>query len=149
MILGDYAPDTTKRQLNLLSESLKSIPIKIETILRLHPLCPKMNEFSSFQITDEKLDKLFEEFNIIYTSNSTSAAIDAYCAGKQVISYFDADELNLSSLRGLPNTKTVNNSQELAKALLLALEINNSHIVDISKVFEISSTLNLWKKFLI
>jgi surface carbohydrate biosynthesis protein (TIGR04326 family) len=47
----------------------------------------------------------------------TSAAVDAYCKGIQVISFFRSDTLNLSPLRGLKGVQFVDNPKELKKAL--------------------------------
>jgi len=55
--------------------------------------------------------------DIVYSSAVTSAAVDAYCTGKPVITILDGKSLNMSPLRGVSGVHFVSNAKELAIAI--------------------------------
>ncbi|MBU0545449.1 MAG: carbohydrate biosynthesis protein, partial [Proteobacteria bacterium] len=62
----------------------------------------------------------FAYCDVVFTSNITSAAVDACCAGIPVVQMLDGYTFNMSPLRGLKGVMYVANPIELAKALLNA-----------------------------
>ena len=54
---------------------------------------------------------------MVYTSNITAAAVDAYSAGVPVVSVLDGEAFNMSPLRGLAGVTYVIGPGELAHAL--------------------------------
>jgi surface carbohydrate biosynthesis protein (TIGR04326 family) len=63
------------------------------------------------------LAELLADCDVAFTSNITSAAVDAYCASIPVVSVLDGDAFNMSPLRGLAGVVYVTNPTKLADAL--------------------------------
>src|SRR6202035_5682216 len=68
-------------------------------------------------VTTEPLEKILPNFGVAYSANMTSAALDAYLGGLEVIVMLDDTQLNLSPLRGQPGVTFVSTPGELAAAL--------------------------------
>ena len=73
-----------------------------ELTVKPHPACPiSFSDYPelTFKLSDQPLSDLLGHYDVVYTSSVTSAAVDAYSAGLQVISFVDPTTLNLSPLR--------------------------------------------------
>jgi surface carbohydrate biosynthesis protein (TIGR04326 family) len=152
LVLGDYLPENTRKQMLVLQNAYQLIPLKdkLKLIVKPHPMCPIVAEDFpelNMTITDKPIDNLINCCFIAYTSSVTSAAVDAYCAGKNVISLLDPTGLNLSPLRKSYNALFVRTGGELLKALKNSDEIkkNNSQS---GKYFYLDKNLPKWKKLL-
>lgn len=122
LILGDYLLSVTRQQIKWLMAAVPMLlpDTHFNFIVKPHPLCPVIaNEYPSLQlqITDAPLADLFGDCDMVYTSNVTSASVDAYCAGITVVSVLDGDAFNMSPLRGLAGVTYVTSPSELADAL--------------------------------
>ena len=65
------------------------------------------------RVETNQLKQVIEEYQVVYASSTTSAAIDAYCSGIPVVALIDGTQLNLSPLRGLKGVKFVINGKQL------------------------------------
>lgn len=77
----------------------------------------KRVSFLQFKVFQEPIVNLLQDADIVYTSNITSAAVDAYCFGIPVISVLDGSSLNMSPLLGMDHVTFVSTPQELSGAL--------------------------------
>ena len=88
---------------------------------------------------------LLRNCDVTFTSNITSAAVDAYCLGVPVIQKLDGNEFNMSPLRGLDNVVYVRNSVELATALSKTKQHKLAVTVP---YFCLDNTLSRWRDVL-
>ncbi len=149
LILGDYSAPITRQQMQWLTAAASLLPADTCYIIKSHPNCPvKESDYPSLHLQDLSLPlaDLLHQCDVVYSSNITSGAVDAYCAGIPVVSMLDGNALNLSPLRGLRNVTYVTNHKELAQALRSVLECD-----DIDKVepyFCLDRKMPRWKKCL-
>ena len=119
----------------------------LELTVKPHPACPiNPADYTeiNFEISDQPLSDLLNLFDVAYTSCLTSAAVDAYCAGLQVISVLDPTALNLSPLRGITGVKFVSSARDLHNALL---EISSQSHEDAKRInyFYVDPSLPRWR----
>ena len=120
LILGDYLSEVTNRQMKFLSDAVQDLPIDIEILVKAHPACPINPEdwpSINLRIANNSLDLLTNEYDIAFTSNATAAAVDAYLAGKFVLTMVEPDSFNMSPLIGYPGVQFVGTSDELISCL--------------------------------
>lgn len=121
LVLTDSVPSATHRQLQWLQEAAPSLPASIRCVVRPHPYCPvRAGDYPGLpmQLTDTPLSVLLGDCDVAYTSNTTNAAVDAYCMGVPVVSVLDGQSFNMSPLRGLAEgVRFVRSPQELAEVL--------------------------------
>ncbi len=121
LVLGDYLPAVTRQQMQWLVDAAPLLPLDTIYVVKPHPNCPiKTGDYSSLQLlmTSAPLKELLSECNVAYTSNITTAAVDAYYSGLQVVSVLDSNSFNMSPLRGMEGVMYATNPTELAEALL-------------------------------
>lgn len=122
LILGDYFPAITKRQMQWLAAAACKLPSDTRYIVRPHPMCPiDSAEYPALrcQVSDAPLGDLLRDCDVAFTGNITSAAVDAYIAGVPVVSMLDGKTLNLSPLRDLEGVSFVTDVEGLVAALVL------------------------------
>jgi len=122
LILGDISEQVTFNQLKILADSIPYLLEGYSFVLRLHPACPiNLDQFKLKNLTlstlNESLADLLKGADLVYTSNSTSAAIEAYSANLPVISVYDEDGFNMSPLKKI-GAIYVNSGVQLAKAII-------------------------------
>jgi surface carbohydrate biosynthesis protein (TIGR04326 family) len=120
LILGDYFPANTIKMLELLEAAVAQMSVQVEFTVKSHPsYAVKLANYPSLhlQAVDKPLDQILHGFDIAYSSNVTSAALDAYLSGLAVVVMLDAAELNFSPLRGQPGVRFVSTAGELNEAL--------------------------------
>lgn len=125
LVLGDYLPSITHQQMQFLAEAAPLLPPGICYVVKPHPNCPvRASDYPTLQIqvTGASLSDLLSDCDVAFTSNITSAAVDAYGAGVLVLSVLDGGAFNMSPLRGLGGVIYVTSSRELAHALSHTLE---------------------------
>lgn len=117
LICGDSLRDVTKHMLVCLESAAKGIKRTIRYIYKPHPNCNlNVDEITSLSIETKTspLVELMPYCDMVYASNITSAAVDAYLAGLLLVQMLDGNKFNLSPLRGLQKIKYVSQSSELA-----------------------------------
>lgn len=121
LVCGDVMPQVTKQMMSWLESIAGELPATFSFTVKPHPSCTiKARDYPalSFELTNKPLSELFASFDLVFASNITSAAADAYCSGLPVIQVLDGDSLNMSPLRGLHGVVYVRTAKELAQALL-------------------------------
>ena len=120
LILGDYLLTNTIKQLEWVVSAQSVITNKPIYTFKPHPVCPIESELYPtlrLKIVTGSFADLFNDCDVVFTSNFTSSAVDAYSAGVPVITMIDGDTFNMSPLTGLKGVFFVRNPQELAAAL--------------------------------
>lgn len=123
LVCGDFLSATNYKILSWLSIAAQSLPPDTSYVFKPHPAYPvNLSDFRSLPLimTDAPLTELFAECDVIFTSNSTAVAVDAYCSGIPVVQVLDGNTFNMSPLRGLKDMVYVTNPMELVEALLKA-----------------------------
>ena len=148
LAMGDYIPQNTQLQMQLLEQAANLLPKDTLFIIKPHPSCPvdpadypELN----MTLTTEPLSNLLATCDVAYSSSLTAASVDAYIAGIPVISVLDPSKLNMSPLRGCDGVVFVNTSQELAMALKNTKPSNPQK----NSFFMLDPDLTSWKKLLI
>lgn len=149
LILGDIASSSTTRLLQLLQSAIPHISADLAFTMKPHPKWTvKPENFPSLRlkVNTSPLADILAEFDIAYSTNLTSAAVDAYLAGLSVIVMLDPTELNFSPLRGQPGVRFVNTPAELAAALQ-PRENSDVHR-EIDDFFFLAADFHRWRRLL-
>ncbi len=91
--------------------------------IKPHPFCPVddlLREMSlpvPVNVAGHRLDVLFQDADVVYAANSTSAAVEAAWFGLPLILTAALDGLNLSPLKGLKGVTFIANAGQLAQSL--------------------------------
>ena len=120
LVLTDALPLTTTKMLKLLETTVLHAPSLASFTVKSHPLyLVKSSDYPSLKLKVVKnpLEEILSDFDIVYSSHETSASLDAYMIGLQVVVALGQTELNLSPLRGQPGVRFVSTPEELAEAL--------------------------------
>ena len=152
LVMGDYSMANNIQLLECLQNALLIDNFEIDITFKHHPACPiEPQDFPdiNFNQTDESMKELLPKFNIVYTSNPTSASIDAIFSGKPVISIVDPKKLNLSPLRNQPGAFFACSPEELCFILKNFNSLLNDDFHNIkSTFFNLDSSLPLWDKLI-
>ena len=149
LILGDYVVSNTSLQMKLLREIADDLS-NIELTLKPHPACPIVAaDYPELKLerSDQSLSDLLGHFDIAYTSSATSAAVDAYSAGLQVISVLDPTALNLSPLRGVAGVRFVSTAEMLRDALF-EMPSRTGYVQERVNYFNLDKSLPRWQALL-
>ena len=148
LVLGDYDKNNTDFQMKLLSDASNLLNHSVKFIVKPHPSCPiKKSDYPeiNLKIVDNPISELIDDCAVVYTSCLTSAALDAYYFGKNVLSARDPIGLNLSPLRGAKSAVFVSTGQELADLLSNINKLNEPKS-QVNDFFYLDHKLLKWKK---
>ena len=148
LVCGDFLQTTNLKILAWLELAAKSLPKDTVYLFRSHPAYPlKLDNYLKLKLkrSNDSLADLLRNCDVTFTSNITSAAVDAYCLGVPVIQMLDGNEFNMSPLRGLDNVVYVRNSVELATALSKTKQHKLAVTVP---YFCLDNTLSRWRDVL-
>jgi surface carbohydrate biosynthesis protein (TIGR04326 family) len=150
LVLGDYLISNTHRQLYMLEQAVSLIEFNLEIVVKPHPNCPiQPSDYPNIKIliTQEPIEKLLTECDVSFTSEVTSAAVDAYCSGIPIVSVL-GNTLNLSPLLGHSEVSFATTPEELAAALKSAKKaphrLSNQH-----EFFTLDLELPRWRNLLL
>ncbi len=150
LVLCDYLPKNTQHQLRLLEIATSFISKEINIIVKPHPAHPVNPEDYpglKMAVSMAPVSILLLECDVAYTSNSTSAAVDAYCMGVPVVSALDSNGLNFSPLRGYVGVLFAKYPEELS-LMLTSVALTGRAYTGRNSFFTIDSALPRWKKLL-
>jgi len=148
LVLGDYFPEVTRRQMELLLAAACCLPPDTRYIVKPHPAgVIKAGDYPSLQLhmTSSPLVELLSDCDVVFTGNITSAAVDAYCFGVPVVSVLDGSTFNMSPLRGMKGVAYVTSPDELAVALSSAKQRERMLA---EPYFCLGKDLQRWRKLL-
>ena len=150
LVLGDYSKIKTIFQLRLLEEAFINVQKKINIIFKPHPARPmNLAKFPklSIQSAIQPMHILLNWADITFSSESTSAVVEAYMVGKEILIACNNKDLNLSPLKDFKNVYFVDNAKALAQHLNSFSVVNT---IDEKRVelFYLDKGLPKWKKLL-
>lgn len=148
LVFGDYLTSATRQQMQWMETAAKSLPSNTQYIAKPHPFCAiNSGDYPSMKmsVTNAPLAELLADCDVVFTSNLTSAAVDAYCTGLPVVSVLDSNSFNMSPLRGLEGVVYVTNPTELADALRNAC--SREHVMA-KPFFCLDKALPRWRRLL-
>lgn len=148
LVCGDFLSSTNHKILSWLAIAVQSLPPETSYVLKPHPAYSiRLSDFPHLplRISDTPLAELLADCDVVFTSNITSAAVDAYCSGIPVIQMLDGNAFNMSPLRGLKGVVYVTNPMELAETLRNA---RNRERVVAKPYFYLDEELPRWRKLL-
>lgn len=120
LILGDYMASATIELLQLLEKATHYISATMTYTIKSHPnFIVNKDDFPllRLEVTMDPLEEILHNYDISYSSNMTSAAVDAYFSGLPSIVILDKIGLNFSPLRGQNNVYFVSAPDKLAELL--------------------------------
>lgn len=148
LVCGDFLAATNKKILSWLEFAAKSLPQDTIYTFKPHPAYPlNPADYTKFklEISNASLSDLLVKSDVAFTSNITSAAVDAYCIGVPVIQMIDVENFNTSPLRGLDNVKFVSNPLELTNTLS---DIKKIETLPSEAYFFLGNELLRWRRLL-
>jgi len=151
LVLGDYLPSNTELQMRLLVDALRLLPANSRITIKPHPACPiDVKEYPEMglEMANDPISVLLQNCDVAYTSNLTSAAVDAYLENVPVITVLDPNTLNLSPLRGCDDVYFVSTSEQLARAIATA-KLNPKPSGTKLDYFTLDMALPLWQELLL
>lgn len=150
LILGDYKPSSAIKMLQLLEASVSYMPIPATYAMKPHPnyLVTSADYPSLYlKVVMGSLGEIMHEYDVAYSSNMTSAAVDAYLAGLPVVVMLEDAELNFSPLRGQSGVHFVSTPEQLASALQTAGHCQVKYR-DHNEFFFLDPKLSRWQRLL-
>ena len=149
LICADFRKNPTLRMLSLLDAAEKVSPSNNIYIFKPHPAYNmNLSVYSKMEIhiNNGPIADALAECDLVFASNTTSAAVDAYCQGIPVIQIMEESGLNFSPLRGLPGVTYITNVTELVSGL----KGPTINISDLTKknYFYLDDALPRWKEIL-
>lgn len=148
LVCGDFLAETNRRILAWLEIAARSLPHDTIYVFKPHPAYPLNsadNPVLKLEMSEAPLADLLADCDVVFTSNITSAAVDAYCAGISVIQMLDGNTFNMSPLRGLKDVVYVTNPMELAEAIRTAPQ-RERRVAE--PYFYLDEALPRWRKLL-
>lgn len=120
LVLGDHKASGTIKMLQLLEQATPRISARATYTVKPHPnYLVKAADYPALhlRVVTDFLSDILHNYDIAYSCNATSAAVDAYLASLPVVVMLDEAELNFSPLRGQTDVHFVGTPHELADAL--------------------------------
>lgn len=148
LICGDYNLSANYQILDWLRDASLNLPSDISYSFKPHPSTQvSLDGYKSLNIdiTNDLLTELLPYYDMVLTSNTSSAAVDAYVFGLPVIQVLTGAMFNMSPLRGLEGANFVTNSIELVKVILGYSRSKNEKL---TPYFFLDKSLKRWKKLL-
>ena len=148
LVCGDILPAASRQMMRWIETAANDLPDNTCYTVKPHPAFDiKASDYPSLKlrITNAPLMELLPDCDIVFTSNITSAAVDAYCFGIPVVSVLDGNTFNMSPLRGLKGVVYITKKAELVAALLNVKQ--REHVAG-TPYFCLDNGLPRWRKLL-
>ena len=148
LVLGDFFTHLTEKIIKLVIDSQVLSGDRRKILFKPHPLnLDKWSELvgDNFTLTNAPLSELFDLCSIVIAPSASTAALEAYCANKLVVSILEPSTLNFTPLRGVENAMFAKNRNELAKILRSTPKVSLS---DRQQLFYTDSNLSRWNQAL-
>ncbi len=148
LVCGDFLAATNRQLVAWLEIAVQSLPPETVLVFKPHPACPfdpAKHPALKLKMSEAPLTELLAACDVVFASNTTSAAVDAYCAGIPLVQMLEGANFNMSPLRGLPGVRYVTTPDALAGALCIARQ---SEALVAEPYFCLDPALPRWKKLL-
>jgi surface carbohydrate biosynthesis protein (TIGR04326 family) len=150
LILGEGLPLGTIEMLQLLEAAVPHLSGRVSFTMKPHPAYQvKSLDYPSLnlKVTMDPLEEILDNYDVAYSTNLTSAVIDAYLVGLTAVVRLNEEGLNYCPLRGQPDVCFVSTPEELAKALHIK-DQNERDRPDSNDFFFLDPELPRWRKLL-
>ena len=150
LVLGDYSYKSTVFQLSLLENAFSKIQRDLSIRFKAHPACPiNIAQYAklNMKLVTEPLNEILNWADVTFSSESTSAAVDSFISGKEVLIALNFKALNFSPLKDFKNVYFFGNSKSLADHLN-SFSFTNSIDKSRNEFFYLDKELPKWKKLL-
>jgi surface carbohydrate biosynthesis protein (TIGR04326 family) len=150
LLLGDFLYLNTIRLLRLIDEAVPQLGSSYVYTFKPHPVCVLTSKdvFKfSFETETRPLSEIVSRFDLVVSSNSTSAGVDAFFAGLPVVVMLDDQELNYSPLRDQPGVKFVSTAQDTIDAFQ-AVNLGSSAKQNPDGFFFLDPSMSKWRELL-
>ena len=151
LVIGGLDPVGMNVMLQMLAEVVPKIVHDFEFTFKPHPgLQVLMTDYPDLAVvteTSETLIKILNNFDIAFTSNSTSACLEANVVGLHVIVHLCGDAFNLSPLRNSDRVSFVSEAKELYECLMGCLEVKEN-AQDQYSPFYLDEDLPRWRRLI-
>lgn len=150
LILGDFTFKQTVRMLKCVESASLLMNHDVSITLKPHPACRiDKDDYSAlrFNLTDLPLAEIMCDFDYAFSSNVSSAGLDALLAGVPVVIFLEDNCFNHSPLRGIKGVKFARSGQNLADALQL-IDLNASDHFSAGDFFWLDKKLPRWRNLL-
>jgi surface carbohydrate biosynthesis protein (TIGR04326 family) len=150
LVLGDYSYKKTVFQLLLLENAFPKIQRELTIRFKPHPACPiNIAQYSklNMKLVTEPLYEVLDWADVTFSSETTSAAVDSFISGKEVLIALNFKALNFSPLKDFENVYFLSNSNSLADHLN-SFSCNNPMDKNRNEFFYLDKELPKWKKLL-
>ena len=120
LLLGDYDAHTTVDMLQLIAEAKPQLTQDLSVSFKPHPnLKTDLKDYLDFPCTVEErlVGEIVSNFDVVLSSNSTTASIDAYLSGLQVFVMLDRNNLNFNPLRGFDDVYFVASPRQFVQKM--------------------------------
>jgi surface carbohydrate biosynthesis protein (TIGR04326 family) len=144
LVCGDFLAETNNLILTWLAIAEKALKKEIQYIFKPHPAYPLKkydHSIRNLTISEAPLVELLNNCDLAFTSNITSAAVDAYCLNIPLIQILDQGRFNTSPLKGMKNVKFVSTPYQFIDAIYSLDFIN---LKPPSKYFFVDKNLSRW-----
>ena len=147
LICGDFLSSTNATIFGWLRRIEGKLPRNASFAFKPHPAFPYAvdPEFAKrigLRVDERALEKLLPEYDIVITSAITSAAVDAYYIGKQVIQIPNGRGLNANALRGLGGVRLAATPADLAN--FLQENVDGYAVATTVPYFRLHASLRAW-----
>jgi surface carbohydrate biosynthesis protein (TIGR04326 family) len=123
LVCGDFLAATNRQLAAWLEIAVRALPAETVLVFKPHPACPfdpAKYPTLKLKMMEAPLVELFADCDVVFASNITSAAVDAYCAGMPLVQMLEGSAFNMSPLRSMPGVRYVTSPDQLADALRTA-----------------------------
>lgn len=149
LLLGDFTAKQTLKMFSCMDEALRLCGTKVSIVFKPHPVSRiRQHDYPSlpFELARGALAEVLQGCDLVFSSNTTSAALEALFAGLPVLVFLDDEDFNHSPLRGLEGVKFVGTPTDLAAALGAANHPANAPAPE--EFFWLDQGMSKWEKVL-
>ncbi len=120
LLLGDFTRGQTLSMVRCLEAALPLMRHRVSVAIKRHPVCPidaTDTVAMRCEFIEQPLGEVLSRFDLAFSSNTTSAGLDALLTGLPVVVFLDDAGFNQSPLRSVPHVRFVSAPAELAAAV--------------------------------
>ena len=140
LILGDYSSKVNSELFEIVKDSLEHFCVTPQFFLKPHPRSSSVEDFCNnlnFILLTNNYDHCLDDFDFVLASNYTSASVDMFITGHNVLIANPSDSVNFNPLRGVKGVHFINSGESLAgiidaakKTLLLSEPVRAFYFLD-------------------
>lgn len=120
LILGDYSPKVNSELFDIVKDSLEHFCVTPQFFLKPHPRSSYSEDFYNkfnFILFTNNHNQSVGDFDFVLVSNYTSASVDMFLTGHNVLVANPSDSINFNPLRGIDGVHFINSGKSLAEII--------------------------------